>query len=1184
MQKGSSEMNKDRTFAGKGSTLPRKRTISVAVASLLSLAAASVTAQSPGAVETFTIDQGPYALGKMAEPNLMYIHDDSGSMGYEYMPDKLTTGTNAYVNHNYNKIYYNPEQKYRLPVDHDGKPLPMPTFKEAWRDGYAHYQGLTTTKTDLSGTSSSWTVAKYIPYISAGSPNNFFTGRRAFYSEHNKNIPSCAPNAKGVYPSTSSCYTLKPLPADQEDNFAIWFSYYRNRNMTAKAGISLGFDLLDGRVRVGYARINYRNTKQKVDGLKALPAFERGVRRFSGDERKEFYKWLFGVPASGSTPLRAALHAAGMYYELDSDQGPWSSTPGTPGGTLSECRRSYTLMMSDGYWNEIGGSISAYEKEMPTYGGAAVGDTDKHKATSSNTLADIAYHFWKKDLAPNLDNALPPTARNPNTHQHMVTYTVGLGVNGTITEADILAKDSDPAKIVWPVPDVKKSDDPEKIDDMVHAALNSAGGFYQANNADEFESALKSILSEIQSENSAVAPAALNSGRLASGSLAYMSDFDSVEWSSDIYALKYNKNLGKFSDRAWTAADKLPAYGSRKIFTYQPDSKKPSTGKGIPFKWTSLSAEQRALLPTVVVDTSTKKSYAITGEEVLNWVRGDQSKEKSKGGHLRSRTTLIGDVINAGLTYVSNQSYGYAYSGGLTKQERQEYMTRLYSSNFTNRPGTVYVGANDGMLHAFSGSNGVERFAYIPNGVIKHLKELVDPAYAHHYFVDATPRVADAYINGWKTILVGSTGAGGNVYFALDIENPLTFSEKNVLWEFSHPELGVALGRASIVKTRAGKWVAIFGNGYNSGSEDGDITKYNRARLFVVDLASGEVIRVLDTKAGSDKQPNGLASPLVVDVDQDGVADIAYAGDHLGNMWKFDLTSPDSKNWNVAFNGKPLFQAKDKDGKPQPITAAPAARNHPRGGVMVYFGTGSNMMYPDRENFDVQSIYAIQDECGMVMSGSRLRDSDTGSGATVWCGAVSTDARVPSRDYLQQQTIVHQDSFLGYDVRFTSGDSTPNYTKLGFFMDLVYGNVQEGERVIMSPTVELSDRVMFSSVIAKDSPCESGLRSWVMTLDPVSGGNPQAPVYDLNFDGSFDESDTERTKIVKDGKGKEKTVDWWPAGVGSQGGSDLTLGQGDDDSWTTMLVGGKVLRVQLDRGLGRQSWLQMPILQEEEDD
>ncbi|MDR2364919.1 MAG: hypothetical protein LBD68_03575, partial [Zoogloeaceae bacterium] len=326
----------------------------------------------------------------------------------------------------------------------------------------------------------------------------------------------------------------------------------------------------------------------------------------------------------------------------------------------------------------------------------------------------------------------------------------------------------------------------------------------------------------------------------------------------------------------------------------------------------------------------------------VNAFKTDETKDRDQMITPDGKTPrVLGDIINSSPLFVGRDDYGWASFAGVPDDMRQAYRLR----KTVNRTEVIYAGANDGMLHAFNAApgaaaNGVlgatngggkEIFAYVPNSVWHKLKALRDPGYTHEFYVDGAPVTGDAYLqnsnstNGWNTVLIGSAGMGGAGYFALDIEQPEIFGASNVLWDASGPsvtllrdgaktsktinppytgdfvDLGYSVGQASIIalkSTGAGasdppKWFAMFANGYNS--------YLDRPMLYIVDLATGEpvpslrdnlgLVNAADANTGykteGPTKPNGLSTPIAVDLNSDGLADVIYAGDLRGNLWRF---------------------------------------------------------------------------------------------------------------------------------------------------------------------------------------------------------------------------------------------------------------------------------------------------------
>lgn len=1143
-------------------SISRRKVLAIVAATALSTCGA-VQAQG------FDVSQVPLYLGGTIDPNLIYLHDDSGSMFWSFMPDVVyfSSGQRRTRWSGFNNVYYNPNAVYLPPRNHENVSLGNASFTNAWTNGY---------ELDAGGGHTSSKVNLRENFR----PTWYYEGERfyepadadkvaAYYYTYKISNRDCDPSIlndacfdKVEVSSTSGSGVIdinndgKITTADKDErqNFANWYSYYRTRDYAAKAGVSRAFASLGEGIRIGYGRIN-KETEDTVDGKK-ITTIERGVRAFSGSDRKAFFDWLFAINPTLSTPLRGALHAAGEYYENSSVIGPWSSTPGVKGGTHLSCRQSYTILMTDGYWSDEGELRATPIKNEDGVAGPTISGPDgasyTYEAKSpfadglEATLADVAMYYWKRDLHGSLANRVPTSVLDPAFWQHMVTFSIGLGVSGIISPAEAFAAIDSGAEIDWEMGQFNK------IDDLLHASINGRGGFFSAQNPKEFTEALHDTLAKIGERTASSAAVATNSSRLFSGSLIYQITFESGGWTGEISAFSLNRSTGApASTASWSASTLIPAAAARKIFTWRPDTNPP---KGVDFFSENLSDTQNAALKG--------GANLVDAADIANWVRGDQSNEKSNGGVFRDRTKRLGDIVNSDPVFVGVEDYGYGSAGILGLSARQDYVERKSKDEFKNRKKMLYVGSNDGMLHGFNAETGVEEFAYIPHLIgFDNLFRLTQPSYSHRYLVDGPARVSDAYIDGtWRTVLVGSTGAGGMGYFALDVENPGAMSASKVMWEFTHAELGVAVGQAAIVVAENGQWLAIFGNGYNSDSQ--------KAQLFIVDLKTGALLKKIDTQVGGrgagSAAPNGLATPLAIDTDYNGAADLVYAGDMHGNLWKFDLSSKEADKWGVAFSASskpaPLFVAR-YGSELQAITAKPAAMRNPTGGVAVYFGTGQIFEIGDQGDMRVQSFYGLIDKCGVSTAG------DCGKATTV----DGYTAHIARSSLVQQSITKEVNGTFGeqtWDARITS-ENKLGTKDLGFYMDLVSPvHGRQGERAVSTP-LAWGDRIIFVTQIPDPDPCSYGGESWIMELAPLSGARTTFSVFDMNADGKFSDFDNltgEGGGVVSGRKvpgGLAKT----PATVTGDGATyKFTMGSGAVLGKTANRTSGE---------LGRQSWRQL---------
>lgn len=1085
------------------------------LACLFSLASSHVQAVP------LSIAQNPLYIGGSYPPNVMFLLDDSGSMSWSYMPDAAGNGNNpqalAYRSASYNGMYYDPNVIYTPPVDASGKSYPNADFTKAWYDGFNPNSTKTYWVENLT-TKPSVFLPKVGPTFNLTNQFYFYDRGEAYYSfgiyntgsdpiqpaaahyyiynpSRSASCPQTEPRAmEGVSPAPDACYERRNITTVAErQNFANWFSYYRTRMNSVKTAMTLAFnDVGQSSMRLGYGQINkgsssgYGPPASTVDGVNSQKVIMRGVRPFqdlggNNDFRKEFYTWMTKVVASGGTPSRWALDTVGQYFIRKDNQGPWGNTPWAPDSAKSTehiyCRQNYAIFVSDGYWNEdpaatpgaqanndgMDGVLMTSSDGQKTYQYKAV---DPYKDGTSGTLADVAMYYWKTNLRNDLKLGVPTSKDDPAFWPHMTTFTVGLGIagkNDPVQVFNAVATQSPPIP-AWPVDTVASpiSNKPAAVDDLLHAALNGHGGYYSVKNPNQFSQAMQSILGSINQRNGSASAVSANSSSLNVGALIYTASFNTTDWSGQIQAYEITNAKGE------TRPDwKMNTFDADRISTWDPVKK-----LGVAFNSTALPAE---LLATA------------GGADVVDWVRGSSNKEIRNGGTLRDRVTPLGDILNSGLVYTGPINYGYAQAIALSADARENYLAYV-----RGKQKAVFVGANDGMLHAYDADKGDSLSSYVPYGVLDKLSMLSRFDYKHRYYVDSTPAVFDAYLNGhWATLLVGSTGAGGRSYFALQIgdssDKSITASAPIVKWELTGNdedpnlrELGTTLGQATVGYSKAyGKWIAVFGNGYNSASQ--------QASLFIVDAENGGVLGVLSTETGSAAYPNGLATPLAVDVTGDGAIDRVYAGDYYGNVWRFDLSEKGKPIVSKLFDRDDL--SNQQMGK-YAITAPLQARQYKdnTGSQIVYFGSGKLFAEGDQSDATAQTLYGVIDRC---------RSGDS-------CKSI-----IPKSLLVQQ--IEQTGTVAGTTVRTVTKNPFPdNANPQGFMLTLP----DRGERVLGVPLV-WSDRVIFTTVVPTSTfdPCQSGY-SWLMELDPWTGGRLPFTTFDLDGDGSFDNNDSLGGEVV----------------------------------------------------------------------
>jgi len=632
-----------------------------------------------------------------------------------------------------------------------------------------------------------------------------------------------------------------------------------------------------------------------------------------------------------------------------------------------------------------------------------------------------------------------------------------------------------------------------RLQELWHVAINGRGRFVQATDQDSLSQALGDILGSIQRENtenieSEVALAG-NTQALGTGGTLYLAGYQGRHWSGSLKAIGVDGN-GVLQPRpAWEAGQVLqdmePA--QRLIWTHD-------GAHGVRFEWGVLSAAQREWLK------GGPRAPDAEGPWRLLYLRGSRADEVPQGGRLRHRDRLLGDIVHSAPWYVGPPVPGRAEPGyaAFVQQHR-------------GRAGMVYVGANDGMLHGFSSQDGREMLAYVPLGAWPRLRDLTEPAYTHRYSVDGRLMSGDVFDGReWKTLLLATLGLGGQGYFVLDVSSPAQFAQQDPARQVvldrsdgADPDLGHQILEPTVDPARParvmqfsrlnnGRWAVLMGNGVNSRNE--------RAVLLIQYLDGQKELLKLPVAPGLPG--NGLSTPQLIDFNGDGKIDVAYAGDLQGQLWKFDLSSAQASDWQVAKPGGPIFVAEDAQGRRQPISVAPAWLPHPYGGVMLSFGTGRLLTPGDRSSTGVQTLYGLWDSARVGVGAASVAMGPSAAVAAGW------RRLTPSPMVAQQRgEAVRQ----GPQTFYRSSRHPVNYSGpaavRGWYMDLP----EPRERVVSNGQVLGRLWLQRSLVPARSEPAEAGpppcevpLReatSQEYLLDVFSGAPAPWPAFDTDGGG-----------------------------------------------------------------------------------
>ncbi len=783
-----------------------------------------------------------------------------------------------------------------------------------------------------------------------------------------------------------------------------------------------------------------------------------------------------------TTPGSAVVATVGTCTSTD----PADSTPPTAGTITTTAFNTPAAPINAGPTTTSGTTTTTVATPTSVDGTKTSSVSSVTTGGVSNSLADVAAYYYKTDLRDSglsnctgalgsdvcTNNVPGSTASAARSYgdaaawQHMTTFTLGLGVGGTLNfNPNYLTETSgDFFQITnggkdWPIPGSSKS--AENTDDLWHAAVNGRGQYFSAGDPTSLAASLSGALDSIKAITGAASAASTSSLQPVEGDNdIYVAQFTSVKWIGDVLSYKIDPQNGTVSTTpTWSAKTQLDAMATASRKIYYPNPSGAATLRS--FTYANLTTDaynanfDNFCTKTGAGGSSTPAQCATlsagdltlanSGSNLVSYLRGDQTK-----AYYRPRDAVLGDVINASPLFIGKPGFKYT---------ENSYATFAA----TPRSAAVLVAANDGMLHALDRTTGNELWAYVPSFVIPNLYKLADTSYGnnHSYFVDGSPQMGDIFVSGtgggWKTIVVGGLNGGGRGYYALDVTDP---SAPKLLWEFRNDDLGLSFGNPIITKRADGTWVVVFTSGYNNISP-GD----GNGHLFVLDANTGAVIMNVNTyttgttPAGSSTAPSGLAKLNAwVDTVESNQAKRFYAGDLLGNLWRFDLDSNAQPN-QAALR---LAELKLNSTTPQSITVKPALAEINYNGTrypVVYVTTGRYLGTSDVANTSVQSIYAIKDP----LTNAPYGDVRSGSDLITQTLTVTTDAN-------------------GVPGRAVSAQPVNWASKGGWRADFPVG----GERTNVDPKITLNTLNIGTNLPSSDA-CTVGGASFFYGFDVATG-------------------------------------------------------------------------------------------------
>ncbi len=1037
----------------------------------------------------------PLSITVSASPGIiMFILDDSGSMAWSVMcpeDEGRFNGNSYYTNsyprsrwksqyHGYNRIYYNPNATYVPWPDSSANTFSDASFTSAPNHPIGFSSGsrnLTGYFTSLGGRSI--TYGHY--YVVSTTDSKPYLVDLGTSSVSYYRVTSYGSGDHGQVTALSAPLTTPPsdvkIPqaslAAARTNFANWYTYSSRRETATKTALGLAIEDLSG-VKVGIHTLNHS-------------VIEEATLVSDKADAKAFLTNVYKVKRSGYTPLRRALEDVGQYFDADDgNNGGIGDSPFDTSANGGDCQQAFAILMTDGYGNGYAPNVGNADADNNTDwdGDSAQAATDSEfYGVHSNRLPDVAMHYYERDLSTSLADLVPMRDEDYEAdHQRMITYTVSFGVQGDLDPSAYTTTCPPMPGVAIDCPDWPTTLTNEAlVDELWQAAVAGRGKYINTGTPQELSDAINTVLTDIAITTGTAASVAVSSEKLDTGLVIYQGSFDSTDWSGNLEAYDVDSSGVVDTNAKWSAQTQVDAAdwsSGRTILT-----RNDTTNATIAFR-------NRSLL------SAAQQTYVTQNQ--INYLRGDNSQEGVSGGVYRNRNSKLGDIT--------------------------------HSSPILHKD-VVYVGANDGMFHAFDAATGDELFAYVPTFVFPNLGEYTSPNYTHKYYADGTATAKTVGSTDW---VVSGLRKGGRGLFGINVTSPKAIKENALptIWEYPttavpDDDMGYTFGEVTIAEgndTSAAGQLIFAANGYDSP---------NGHAVLVILKLDGTLFKKIDTGVGSSTPGNcnGLSDPLVVDLDDDGKADVVYAGDLLGNLWKFDISDTSKANWDVAYktgtDSKPLFTARNSTGQVQPITTKPAAMFHcdPRNkGTIVVFGTGRMLSDADLFNTNVQTIYGIWDwQEEWDDQGKNGEEYHMGifnspsSGKLSNIEALVSSSKLPSGLGLLQQiqadsaqtgwreTTSYAINWFSPESFLSFGGGTPytGGTHIGWFLNLP----DSKERVITKTQIR-DGKAFVVSIIPEPAVCSSGGTTVGSIISACNGGQLTSPQWDTNNDGVVDNNDS----------------------------------------------------------------------------
>jgi type IV pilus assembly protein PilY1 len=714
----------------------------------------------------------------------------------------------------------------------------------------------------------------------------------------------------------------------------------------------------------------------------------------------------------------------------------------------------------------------------------------------------------------------------------------------------------------WPMPGMSGSNGlVSNVDDLWHAAVDGRGAYFSATDPTTLAAGLSGALASINAKiGSAAAAATSTLNPVAGNNFAYVASYTTVLWQGNLEARGINVDTGVVDQSATWCVENVAAQacpppgtivadssGATTIYTCNTPNQVICAGGNLVGGVCAvpIATACTGTMNTLVTDTSDTRTIitansagtalinfdatnfsananfastkisaltqwplltaaqqtAAAGANLVNYLRGQHGHEFDRTSVAvvdqlyRNRQAVLGDALESQPAFIGAPVFSYPYPG---------YSNYLTAPAQAGRAGTVYMGVNDGMMHAFAADTGVERWAYVPSVVIPNMWKLADTNYAiqHANLVNGSPTTSDVCTANctnsatavWKTILVAGLNGGGRGYYALDITVP---TAPVLLWEFTpatDSDLGYSYGQPVITRKLDGTWVVMVTSGYDNGTDSSQLisgTSFvpnspagsGKGFLYVLNASTGAIISKISTGVGTAAAPSGLAKIAGWNNEPAGnTVSYTYGGDLLGNVWRFDINSAVAATIGTGAVLKFATLCSDTSstcGSPpaansQPVTTTPVLGTIV-GKRVVFIGTGKYLETGDLTTTQKQTQYAIKDDN-------------------------ATTTLVNPRTTLVNQTLTNNPD--GTATRLSSGNTVNFFTGRGWYVDFP----DSGERVNIDSKL-VQGTLLVPTIVPSNTVCSPGGYGWLNFLDYTTGGSvtpiPGIPLASEKFDATI---------------------------------------------------------------------------------